>query len=148
VANLTNTELSNAAFPFGTWQNLYIGHAPCWAPRVSFIGEVGWEIYVTPDFADYLLQLFLDNGQDLGLRLMGGEALNALSIKKGYLHWGHDLSYTDAPHQLGLEFLCKTNKALHFVGQITNQELLCHYCQTTWHRTPIGNLQLQSGGLI
>ena len=113
VDNLTNTGLSNSAFPFGTWQNLYIGHAPCWAQRVSFTGELGWEIYVTPDFADYVLQLFLENDQELGLRLMRGETLNALRIEKGYLHWGHDLSYTDAPHQLGLEFLCKTNKAQH-----------------------------------
>jgi heterotetrameric sarcosine oxidase gamma subunit len=117
VANLTNTDMSNTAFPFGTWQNLYLGHAPCWAQRVSFTGELGWEIYVTPDFADYVLQLFLDNGQELGLRLMGGEALNALRIEKGYLHWGHDLSYTDAPHQLGLEFLCKTDKTQGFLGQ-------------------------------
>jgi glycine cleavage system aminomethyltransferase T len=82
VANFTNTELSNAAFPFGSWQNLYIGHAPCWAQRASFIGELGWEIYVTADFADYVLQVLLDNGQELGLRLMGGEAINALRIEK------------------------------------------------------------------
>ena len=117
MASLTATDVSNSGFPFGTWQNLYVGHAPCWAQRVSFTGELGWEIYVTPDFADYILQVLIDNGQGLGLRLMGGEALNALRIEKGYLHWGHDLSYTDAPHQLGLEFLCKTNKVQHFVGQ-------------------------------
>ena len=117
MASLTATDVSNSGFPFGTWQNLYVGHAPCWAQRVSFTGELGWEIYVTPDFADYILQVLIDNGQGLGLRLMGGEALNALRIEKGYLHWGHDLSYIDAPHQLGLEFLCKTNKTQHFVGQ-------------------------------
>lgn len=134
MANLTQTDLSNAAFGFGTWQNLYLGHAPCWAQRVSFTGELGWEIYVTPDFADYVLELLLQQSQGLGLKLMGGEALNALRIEKGYLHWGHDMSYTDAPHQLGLEFLCKTNKQQNFLGQAAFEQratdakgpYLCH----------------------
>lgn len=117
MAGLTDTDMSNTAFAFASWQNLYLGHAPVWAQRVSFTGELGWEIFVTPDFSDYVLQLLLDKGQALGLQLMGGEALNALRIEKGYLHWGHDVSYTDAPHQLGLEFLCKTNKHQAFLGQ-------------------------------
>ena len=134
LASLTDTDMSNEAFAFGTWQRLYLGHAPCWAQRVSFTGELGWELYLTPDFADYVLQLLLDNGEGFGLKLMGGEALNALRIEKGYLHWGHDLAYTEAPHQLGLEFLCKTNKPTPFLGQAAFEQsrneaagpYLCH----------------------
>jgi 4-methylaminobutanoate oxidase (formaldehyde-forming) len=65
---------------------------------------------------------------------MGGEALNALRIEKGYLHWGHDVSYTEAPHQVGLGFLCKANKGIQYIGQAAVQQrkdqalgpYLCH----------------------
>ena len=134
MTRITQTDMFNAAFAFNSWQNLYLGHAPCWAQRMSFTEELGFEIYLTPDFADYVLELLLQQSQGLGLKLMGGEALNALRIEKGYLHWGHDISYTDAPHQLGLEFLCKTNKRQHFLGQAafekrsaqTKGPYLCH----------------------
>jgi 4-methylaminobutanoate oxidase (formaldehyde-forming) len=56
-------------------------------------------------------------GEPMGLKLIGGEALNALRIEKGFLHWGHDMSYTEAPHQVGLGFVCKTDKAIPFIGQ-------------------------------
>ena len=117
MAGLTDLDMSNGAFAFGSLQHLYLGHAPCWAQRVSFTGELGWEIYITPDFADYVLQLLLENGQALGVRLLGGEALNALRIEKGYLHWGHDVSYTETPHQVNLNFLCKTSPTTPFLGQ-------------------------------
>ena len=51
-------------------------------------------------------------GEPLDLQLVGGEALNALRVEKGFLHWGHDMSYTEAPHQVGLGFVCKPDKAI------------------------------------
>jgi len=134
MAGLADIDMSNESFPFASLQHLYLGHAPCWAQRVSFTGELGWEIFVTPDFADYVLQLLLDKGQALGVRLMGGEALNALRIEKGYLHWGHDVSYTDAPHQVNLNFVCKPSQITPFLGQTEYEQrrdaalgpYLCH----------------------
>jgi len=109
--------LSNTAFPFNSLQHFHIGHAPVFAQRLSYSGELGWEIFVTPDFAEHVFDLLMSLGQDLDLRLVGGEALNALRIEKGFLHWGHDMAYTDAPHQVGLGFVCKSEKAIPFIGR-------------------------------
>ena len=98
-------------------RHTHIGHAPVFAQRLSFTGETGWEIFVTPDFAEHVLEIILKAGQPLGLRLAGGEALNALRIEKGFLHWGADMAYTEAPYQLGLDFICKPSKTLPFIGQ-------------------------------
>jgi len=59
----------------------------------------------------------MEAGAPHGLKLVGGEALNALRISSGFVHWGHDLAYTDAPHQMGLGFVCKTDKSVPFIGR-------------------------------
>ena len=114
---VTDTDLSDDAFPPYHMRHTHIGHAPVFAQRLSFTGETGWEIFVTPDFAEHVLEIILEAGQPLGLRLAGGEALNALRIEKGFLHWGADMAYTEAPYQLGLDFICKPGKKLPFIGR-------------------------------
>jgi len=114
---VTDIDLSNDAFAFNSLQSFYIGHAKVFAQRLSYTGELGWEIFVTPDFAEYVFDVLMTAGADFGLRLAGGEALNALRIEKGFVHWGHDMAYSDAPHQLGLEFACKPHKGNPFIGR-------------------------------
>jgi 4-methylaminobutanoate oxidase (formaldehyde-forming) len=132
LQKVSDHDFANEQFPFQSWQEFYVGHAPVWAQRLSFTGELGWEIFVTPDFAEHVLEQLLTAGKDLGLRLVGGEALNALRIEKGFLHWGHDLAYTEAPHQLGLGFLCR--KEVDFIGkqaakQRAGETDVSHLCQ-------------------
>ena len=132
LQKVSDHNFANEDFPFQSWQEFYVGHAPVWAQRLSFTGELGWEIFVTPDFAEHVLEQLLSAGKDLGLRLVGGEALNALRIEKGFLHWGHDLAYTEAPHQLGLGFLCR--KEIDFIGkqaakQRAEESRVSHLCQ-------------------
>ncbi|MCV2864585.1 GcvT family protein [Albidovulum sediminicola] len=117
LAAVADTDVSNAAFPFNSLQHFHIGHAPVFAQRLSYTGELGWEVFVTPDFAEHVFDVLMEAGQSFGLRLAGGEALNALRIEKGFLHWGHDMAYSDAPHQMGLGFACKPNKGTTFVGR-------------------------------
>ncbi len=117
LAAVSEVDLSNQAFPFNSRQELYIGHARVGAQRLSYSGELGWEIFVTPDFAEHVFEVLMAAGRDFGMRLIGGEALNALRIEKGFLHWGHDMAYTEAPHQMGLEFVCKPNQSIPFIGQ-------------------------------
>lgn len=117
LQKLTETDLSTRKFPFNTMQNLYLGHAPVFAQRLSYTGEVGWEVFVTPDFAQYVFDKVWEASQAFGVKLCGGEALNALRIEKGFLHWGHDMSYTESPHQVGLNFACKLDKRTGFIGQ-------------------------------
>ncbi len=117
LAAVGDVDLSNAAFPFNSHRTFHIGHARVTAQRLSYAGELGWEIFVTPDFAEHLFEVLMDAGEAYGLRLIGGEALNALRIEKGFVHWGHDMAYSEAPHQMSLEFVCKTDKAIPFVGR-------------------------------
>ena len=117
LTEVSDVDLSDAAFPFNSLQHFHIGHAPVFAQRLSYTGELGWEIFITPDFAEHVFETLWSAGDPLGLQLVGGEALNALRIEKGFLHWGHDMSYTEAPHQVGLGFVCKPDKAIPFIGR-------------------------------
>ncbi len=114
---VSDIDFSSSAFPFNSHQTFYIGHAKVTAQRLSYSGESGWEIFITPDFAEYVFDVLMKAGESFDLKLIGGEALNALRIEKGFVHWGHDMAYTEAPHQIGLEFVCKPNQASPFVGQ-------------------------------
>ena len=117
LARVTDFDLSDDTFPFNSLRHFHIGHAPVFAQRLSYTGELGWEIFITPDFAEHVFDVLWEAGEPMGLRLVGGEALNALRIEKGFLHWGSDMSYTEAPHQVGLSFVCKSDKATPFIGR-------------------------------
>lgn len=117
MTKVSDIDMSNAAFPFNSHRSFHIGNARVFAQRLSYTGELGWEIFVTPDFAEHVFEVLTEAGKEFGLRLVGGEALNALRIEKGFVHWGHDMAYTESPHQIGLEFACKPNKPVAFVGR-------------------------------
>ena len=117
MAEVSDIDMSNAAFPFNSHRCFNIGHANIFAQRLSYTGELGWEIFVTPDFAEHVFEVIMEAGRNYGLRLLGGEALNALRIEKGFVHWGHDMSYTEAPYQIGLDFACKPHKPVPFLGR-------------------------------
>jgi len=117
MAAVSDVDVSDAAFPFNSLQTFHIGHAKVTAQRLSYTGELGWEIFITPDFAEHVFEVLYAAGAPLGLQLVGGEALNALRIEKGFVHWGHDMAYTEAPHQIGLAYTCKPDKAIPFMGR-------------------------------
>ncbi|OED36636.1 FAD-dependent oxidoreductase [Chromatiales bacterium (ex Bugula neritina AB1)] len=117
MAAVSNIDMSDAEFPFNSLRTFFIGHAEVTAQRLSFTGELGWEIFITPDFAEHVFTVLYNAGQPFGLKLVGGEALNALRIEKGFVHWGHDLAYTESPHQMGLDFTCKPDKSIAFRGR-------------------------------
>ena len=117
LSDICDLDISDNAFPFNSLQHFYIGHAPVFAQRLSYTGELGWEIFITPDFAEHVFETLMAAGEAHGLRLVGGEALNALRIGAGFVHWGHDMAYIEAPHQLGLDFICKPDKPIPFIGR-------------------------------
>lgn len=117
LAAVSDADLSAEAFPFNSHRAFHIGHARVFAQRLSYTGELGWEIFVTPDFAEHVFDVLMAAGREFGLRLAGGEALNALRIEKGFVHWGHDMAYSETPHQIGLEFACKPEKPIPFIGR-------------------------------
>jgi len=117
LAKISDIDVSTKNFPFNSIRHFHIGHAKVFAQRLSFTGALGWEIFVTPDFAEHVFDVIMTAGKAFGVQLVGGEALNALRIEKGFVHWGHDVAYMDRPQTTGLDFVCKPNKTQPFVGR-------------------------------
>ncbi|WP_421703006.1 GcvT family protein [Aliiroseovarius sp.] len=101
---LSGADLSNGAFPFGTWQDLHIGHSPVRAQRITYVGELGWELHVPAEFAQQVFETLM--GADNPPRLCGGMAVDSCRIEKGFRHWGHDIGPHDGPVESGLTFAC------------------------------------------
>ena len=114
---LSADDLSNDAFPFGTSREIDLGYARVRATRISYVGELGWELYVPTEFALGVFDVILEDGAAHGLHLAGYHALNSLRIEKGYRHWGHDITNEDTPLESGLGFTVKWDKAGGFIGR-------------------------------
>lgn len=117
LSAVSGADFSNAAFPFGTSREIEIGYAVVRASRITYVGELGWELYVPADGAVHLFERLWAAGDDLGLKLAGFHALNACRTEKGYRHWGHDIGIEDTPLEAGLAFTCAWNKPGGFTGR-------------------------------
>lgn len=110
-------DFGNAAFPFGTSREIDLGHARVRASRLTYMGELGWELYVEAEFAAHVYETLVEAGRDLGLRHAGFFALNSLRMEKGYRHWGHDIGEEDTPFEAGLGFAVALDKPGGFIGR-------------------------------
>ncbi len=117
LSTLTEADLSNETFPFGTSREIELGYAPLRASRVSYVGELGWELYVPSEYARGVAEAILDAGGDFDLRPAGMHAMDSLRIEKGYRHWGHDITCEDTPLEAGLMFACRLDKNVPFIGR-------------------------------
>ncbi len=107
---LTSSALDNESFPFGTAQLIEIGLAQARAHRVSYVGELGWELYVPADTARHVFDVILEAGLPQGLKLCGMHVLDSCRIEKAFRHFGHDISDEDHVLEAGLGFAVKTEK--------------------------------------
>jgi 4-methylaminobutanoate oxidase (formaldehyde-forming) len=110
LARLTAADLSNEAFPFFSALEIQVASAPALAIRASFVGELGWELYVPSEFTAQVYDAIGEAGADLGLRLAGYHALDSLRIEKGFVHVGHDVGPRDDPFSAGLGHVVKLEK--------------------------------------
>lgn len=121
LQSLTRDDLSNEAFPFGTAREIEIGHTKVRAHRVTYVGELGWELYISADFAQHIFDLVYQAGQGFGARLAGMHVLDSCRMEKGYRHFGHDISDEDHVLEAGLGFAVSVDKAPskfgHFIGR-------------------------------
>jgi 4-methylaminobutanoate oxidase (formaldehyde-forming) len=117
LARLTDADLSNAAFPFLASREIWVGSARVRASRVTYVGELGWELYVPTDQAAGVYDALAAVGEDLGLRHAGYHAMDSLRIEKAYRSWGHDLGSEDTPLQAGLGFAVRIDKRVSFLGR-------------------------------
>jgi 4-methylaminobutanoate oxidase (formaldehyde-forming) len=116
LTGLTTTALDDEAFPFGTARPVDVAGIPALAIRVSFVGELGWELYPAADAAVALHDALCETGAGLGLRHAGYHALDTLRSEKGYRHWGLDMGPGDTPLDVGLAFTVGWEKAA-FTGR-------------------------------
>jgi 4-methylaminobutanoate oxidase (formaldehyde-forming) len=113
---VSGADLSNAAHRFGTWAEIEIGYARARAHRVTYVGELGWELYVPTEFARAAFDALIEAGPAHGLKLAGLHALDSCRIEKAYRHWGHDIGDEDTPLEAGLMFAVKPDKVA-FIGR-------------------------------
>ena len=117
LARLSDADLSNAAFPFGTSREIDVGYATARAMRVSYVGELGWELHLATEFVVPAFDRLMGAGADLGVRLCGIHAMDSLRSEKGYRHWGHDITQADTPLEAGLGFAVSFGKESDFIGR-------------------------------
>jgi 4-methylaminobutanoate oxidase (formaldehyde-forming) len=113
---LTPTDLGNAAFPYMTAQQLAIGSVPCYALRVTYVGELGWELYCPSEFGLRLWDTIWDAGRARGLSGGGYKAVDSMRLEKGYRVWGADIGPEVNPYEAGLGFVVKLDKG-DFIGR-------------------------------
>ena len=117
LSRLADADLSNEAFPFGASQEIAMGYARVRANRISYVGELGWELFVPSEFARGVFDDVVAAGEEVGLKLVGMHAMDSLRIEKAYRHWGHDITCEDTPIEAGLGFACKLAGEISFTGR-------------------------------
>jgi len=116
LQRLSEDDFSNEAFPFGQCRQVVIGYAPTLALRVTYIGELGYELYIPPEYAAGLYESLWENGQDLGIRNAGYRAIDSLRLEKSYCYWGAEVSPDYTPYDAGIGFAVSLDKG-PFIGR-------------------------------
>jgi glycine cleavage system aminomethyltransferase T/glycine/D-amino acid oxidase-like deaminating enzyme len=117
LAPLTKDDISNDAFPYLTAREISVGSVPVLALRVTYVGELGWELYPPTEYGTALWDAIWAAGQDHGLIAGGYRAIDALRIEKGYRVWSSDITPDETPFEAGLGFAVALDKPVDFVGR-------------------------------
>jgi sarcosine dehydrogenase len=117
LARVSGADLGNDAFPFGTSQEIGIGGAIVRASRITYVGELGWELYVPVEQAGGVYDALWREGRELGLRDAGYYAMESLRMEKAYRAWGREVTTDDTPWEAGLGFAVRLDKPVPFIGR-------------------------------
>jgi 4-methylaminobutanoate oxidase (formaldehyde-forming) len=117
LQSLTPADLSHASFPFATSREIEMGFGHVRASRITFVGELGWELYIPTELMQHLYDLIAAAGESYQLVHAGYHALNSLRLEKAYRHWSHDITDEDTPLEAGLGFVVKFDKPGGFIGR-------------------------------
>ena len=117
LSRLSRSDLSNEAFPFGSSREIDLGYATVRATRITYVGELGWELYVPAEFAVGAYQDLMTAGADLGLANAGYYAIESLRLEKAYRAFGRELTPDYNPAEAGLLFACKLKTGIGFLGR-------------------------------
>ncbi|MBU6378975.1 MAG: FAD-dependent oxidoreductase [Gammaproteobacteria bacterium] len=116
LAAVSGADLSNAAHPFGQSREIEIGYARLHASRITYVGELGWELYIPAEQVLDVYERLLEAGRRFGLRHAGYHAMAACRVEKGYRHWSHDIGDEDTPLEAGLGFTVAWDKPGGCIG--------------------------------
>jgi 4-methylaminobutanoate oxidase (formaldehyde-forming) len=117
IAPLTTDDVSDAGFPYLTARPITIGRVPVYALRVTYVGELGWELYAHTEFGLTLWDTLVEAGRTHGLTAAGYRAIDALRLEKGYRVWSSDITPDETPYEAGLGFAVAIDKEVDFIGR-------------------------------
>jgi len=156
LGRLTTADLSDAGFPFMTSQETTIGAVPARAQRVTFVGELGWELYASSEYGLALWTSLISTGADEGLTPCGYRAIDSLRLEKAYRVWGSDITSETTPYEAGLGFCVKLDKPGGFLGADALRALrsdgvarsLCCLVLDDSRQVVLGSEPVRAGGRI
>ena len=122
LSAVTSADLSNDAFPYMTWRDIVVGDTPCLALRVTYVGELGWELYPSVEFAGSLWDTLMEAGTPNGMLPAGYRAIDSLRLEKGYRAWGSDITPEENPFEAGLGFAVRMDSP-GFIGNEALEKL-------------------------
>ncbi|MFO0227536.1 MAG: glycine cleavage T C-terminal barrel domain-containing protein, partial [Gammaproteobacteria bacterium] len=117
LAAVSGADLSNEAHPFGWSREIEIGYARVRASRITYVGELGWELYIPAEQVLDVFERLTEAGAAFGLKHAGYHAMASCRVEKGYRHWSHDIADEDTPLEAGLGFTVAWDKKDGFIGR-------------------------------
>lgn len=117
LSKLTSNDISNEGFPFATSKEIDLHYAKVRASRITYVGELGWELYISTEYAPSVFDAILEAGEEFGIKPYGYHTMNSLRMEKCYRHWGHDITDEDTPLEAGLSFASDFEKEGGFIGK-------------------------------
>ncbi len=117
ISSISKEDFSNKNFKFATGKKIKINNVDTWVQRLSYVGELGYEIYVEFDKAVEIYSLFINEGKKYNISNCGMHSLDIMRMENGFLHWGHDISPEENQYQAGLEFAISFKKNIDFIGK-------------------------------
>ena len=117
LTKLTDADMSHEGFPFATSREIDLHYAKVRASRITYVGELGWELYIATEFAPGVLDAILEAGQEFDIKPYGYHTMNSLRMEKCYRHWGHDITDEDTALEAGLSFASDFEKEGGFIGK-------------------------------
>ena len=123
IKTISNENFENDNFKFGTGKYILIENIKIWTQRLSYVGELGYELYVEFKDAKKIYELIINKGKDFNLSNCGVHAMDIMRMESGYLHWGHDISPKENQYEAGLNFSISFKKDFNFIGKDTLLEM-------------------------
>ena len=128
MSKLSNEDFANKNFKFGTSKEIKINNKKIWVQRLSYVGDLGFELYIKMVESKDIYNLIIEKGKEFNISHCGMFAMDTMRMEKGYLHWGHDMSPEENQYESGLKFAISFKKNIDFVGkkaieQIKNKKI-------------------------